>query len=69
MKNYSILTLVAATMALTSEAVKLQTVHAEVANDPIREECDGEECTLAQIMLEAAQNEVLTKSNEKVQIS
>ena len=57
MKNYSILTLVAATMALTSEAVKLQTVHAEVANDPIREECDSnvEECTLAQSMLELAQ--------------
>ena len=57
MKNYGILTLVATTMVLTSEAVKLQTVNEGVAKDPFREECDSnvEECTLAQSMLELAQ--------------
>ena len=57
MKNYGILTLVATTMVLTSEAVKLQTVNEGPINDFNREECDSnvEECTLAQSMLELAQ--------------
>ena len=58
MKNFSILALVAATMAFTSEANKLQTVHEGVANAVDREDedwpiCDAdkEDCSqLAQII-------------------
>ena len=47
MKNFSILALFAATLALSTEAVKLRAVHEGTIAKGEKDECDGEDCELA----------------------
>ena len=47
MKNFSILALVAVTMTLSTEAVKLRAVHEGSIVKNEKDDCDSEDCELA----------------------